>query len=68
MPITAKFQRPTFLQPFPRVVCYHQTHYYNGQFVSILPLLTHGMGVTHIIVVTIHLNEAPGNITVNDNP
>lgn len=52
----------------PRIICYHQTHYLNGKFVSILPLLTHETGVTHVIVAAIHINEPPGNITLNDLP
>lgn len=55
----------------PRVVCYHQTHYRDGKFVSILPLVTEAVdqiAVTHIIIAAIHLNEPPGNITLNDDP
>ena len=52
----------------PRVVVYHQTHYHNGAYVSILPLLTEKTGVTHVIVAAIHLNEPAGNITLNDDP
>lgn len=53
----------------PRVVCYHQTHYHpNGDYVSILPLLTEGTGVTHVILAAIHLNASPGDITLNDLP
>lgn len=56
----------------PRVVCYHQTHYRrNGDYVSILPLLTEAtdlIGITHLIIAAIHLNEAAGDITLNDDP
>lgn len=56
----------------PRVVCYHQTHYNrNGEFVSILPLLTEAkdfVSVTHMIIAAIHLNDPPGNISLNDDP
>ena len=56
----------------PKVVCYHQTHYNrNGDFVSVLPLLTEAkeeIQITHLIIAAIHLNEGPGNITLNDDP
>lgn len=54
----------------PRVILYHQTHHgpNNGPPVSLLPLITQQTGVTHVIVAAIHLNEGPGNITLNDNP
>ena len=55
-----------------RVVCYHQTHYTpDGEYVSILPLLTEAedlVGITHLIIAAIHLNNPPGNITLNDDP
>lgn len=64
---------PTGLPLFqPRVVCYHQTHYNrNGEYVSILPLLTEAtdcISISHLIVAAIHLNEAPGDITLNNDP
>ncbi|MCJ1269970.1 hypothetical protein MMC22_009863 [Lobaria immixta] len=64
---------PTGLPLFqPRVVCYHQTHYNrNGDYVSILPLLTEAtdyISISHLIVAAIHLNEAPGDITLNNDP
>jgi chitinase len=52
----------------PRIICYHQTHYHDEKFVSILPLLTKKTGVTHVIIAAIHLNEPAGNITLNDDP
>lgn len=53
----------------PRIVCYCQTyHRENGDYVSILPLLWKSTGVTHVIVAAIHLNDPPGNITLNDDP
>ncbi|KAK3114349.1 hypothetical protein LTR53_007436 [Teratosphaeriaceae sp. CCFEE 6253] len=53
----------------PRVVLYAQTHHqhHNGPPVSLLPLLTNSTGVTHIIIAAIHLNDGPGNITINDD-
>lgn len=47
----------------PRIVCYYQTHYQNGNFVSILPLLE--TGVTHVILAAIHINSRE-SITLND--
>ena len=53
----------------PRIICYHQTHYLpNGDFVSLLPLITEAPSVTHVILAAIHLNEGPGNIHLNDDP
>lgn len=54
----------------PRVIVYHQTHHApnNGPPISILPLLTNATGVTHVIIAAIHLNDPPGNITLNDHP
>ncbi|KAK4978541.1 hypothetical protein LTR28_005114 [Elasticomyces elasticus] len=52
-----------------RVVVYHQTHHtHDGKPISVLPLITHQTGVTHVIVAAIHINEGPGNITLNDDP
>lgn len=49
---------------------YHQTfHDSDGNYHSLLPLLTDHTGVTHIIIAAIHLNQEPGEITLNeDNP
>lgn len=52
----------------PRVVVYHQTHYHNGNFISILPLLTEHTGISHVIIAALHLNTLPGHITLNDDP
>ncbi|OJD30326.1 glycoside hydrolase family 18 protein [Diplodia corticola] len=58
--------------PLPRFVLYAQTHHKPGpqpqEPVSLLPLITHNTGVTHVIVAAIHLNEGAGNITLNDDP
>ncbi|EPS44770.1 hypothetical protein H072_1232 [Dactylellina haptotyla CBS 200.50] len=51
-----------------RIVCYHQTHYHNKSYVSILPLLAPECGVTHVIIAAIHLNSSPEDITLNDDP
>ena len=55
----------------PKVVVYHQTHFRNGHFVSVLPLITEAevaIGTTHLIIAAIHLNNIPGDITLNDDP
>ena len=52
----------------PRLIVYHQTfHDANGTYHSLLPLLTNNTGITHVIVAAIHLNDGPGNITLNDH-
>ncbi|KAJ4335857.1 hypothetical protein N0V87_005839 [Didymella glomerata] len=52
----------------PRLIVYHQTiHDPHGNCNSLLPLLTNNTGVTHVIVAAIHLNDEPGNITLNDH-
>nr|POF17892.1 chitinase 1 [Quercus suber] len=53
----------------PRVILYHQTHHApnNGPPVSLLPLITHNTGITHVIVAAIHLNADPSAITLNDD-
>ena len=52
------------------MIVYHQTHHgpNNGPPISILPLLTQSTGVTHVMIAAIHLNDPPGNITLNDLP
>ena len=62
---------PKLLPPSsgPRLIVYHQTfHDSQGAYHSLLPLLTNNTGITHIIVAAIHLNDGPGNITLNDHP
>ncbi|KAF2269696.1 Pkinase-domain-containing protein [Lojkania enalia] len=64
-------QASIFLPPDrgPRIVVYAQTfHDSSGNYHSLLPLLTSNTGVTHVIIAAIHLNEGPGNITLNDHP
>ncbi|KAF2837651.1 glycoside hydrolase family 18 protein [Patellaria atrata CBS 101060] len=52
----------------PRLILYHQTHHdRNGSSISILPLVLNPTGITHVIIAAIHLNEGPGNITLNDD-
>jgi chitinase len=52
----------------PRIIYYHQTHYHNNAFVSILPVLQNKTGVTHVNIAAIHVNSPPGNIALNDDP
>ncbi|KAJ5463231.1 Glycoside hydrolasesuperfamily [Penicillium sp. IBT 31633x] len=53
----------------PRVILYHQTLIPGGgQYVSMLPLLENNTGITHMILAAIHINEQPGDITLNDDP
>lgn len=61
---------PKFLPPSqgPRLIVYAQTfHDSAGNYHSLLPLLANNTGITHVIVAAIHLNEGPGNITLNDH-
>lgn len=48
----------------PRIVCYHQMHYCDGEFVSLLPLLD--TDATHVIIAAIHLNSRD-DIKLNDD-
>ncbi|KAL3423305.1 alkaline phosphatase [Phlyctema vagabunda] len=52
-----------------RLVLYYQTiHSPDGQSISILPVVTQpNIAVTHVNVAAIHLNDPPGNITLNDH-
>jgi Glycosyl hydrolases family 18 len=52
----------------PKVIIYHQSHYPNGEYLSMLPMATSGCGITHVIIAAIHVNHEPGDITLNDDP
>lgn len=54
----------------PRVILYHQTHHKpnSDEAVSLIPLLTNVDAVTHVIIAAFHLNDSPGDITLNDHP
>lgn len=68
--LTMTSSSPKLLPPSsgPRLIVYHQTfHDPEGNYHSLLPLLTNNTGVTHVIIAAIHLNEEPGNITLNDH-
>jgi hypothetical protein len=57
--------------PVPKLVVYVQTFHVNGNPntpLSILPLLNDNTGVTHVIFAMTHLNSAPGDIHLNDDP
>lgn len=62
-------QHPLPCEPFsPRVIVYFQTHHQEGgEPVSLRPLVDKNTGVTHVIVAAFHLNEKPGDITLNDD-
>jgi alkaline phosphatase D len=50
-------------------VCYQQTYHHDGEYVSLLPLITNGPpAVTHLILSAIHINWDPKNLTLNDHP
>ncbi|RDW78395.1 chitinase-2 [Coleophoma crateriformis] len=53
----------------PRVIIYFQTlHSPDGDPISILPIITQpNITVTHVNLAAIHLNDPPGNITLNDH-
>lgn len=55
----------------PKLVIYVQTFHVNGDSntpLSLLPLLNEDTGVTHVIFAMTHLNSAPGDIHLNDDP
>ncbi|PQE23874.1 hypothetical protein CJF30_00008859 [Rutstroemia sp. NJR-2017a BBW] len=60
---------PIPVSPTPRIVVYYQTlHHPDNRPCSILPLITQpNIAVTHVNVAAIHLNDPPGNITLNDH-
>lgn len=52
----------------PRLVAYIQTfRSVDGGPLSLLPLLDEHTGVTHILLSAVHLNEQPGDITLNEH-
>ncbi len=53
----------------PRIILYAQTHHTPaGATISLLPLVTKHTGITHVIVAAFHVNDRPGDITLNDDP
>ncbi|KAH9876430.1 hypothetical protein J1614_003561 [Plenodomus biglobosus] len=68
--MTSSSSSPKLLPPStgPRLIVYHQTfHDPDGTYHSLLPLLTNNTGITHVIIAAIHINDGPGNITLNDH-
>lgn len=51
----------------PRIVCYFQTYHHNNEYISLLPLIEHPSGITHVILAAIHVNWDPNNLTLNDD-
>jgi hypothetical protein len=51
----------------PRIIYYHQTHYHDNAFVSILPILTKNTSVTHVYIAAIHIKSRT-SISLNDDP
>lgn len=56
-------------QHLPRIITYYQTHHDSaGKHISVLPLLSRpGIGLTHLILAAIHINEDPDALTLNDH-
>ncbi|RPA86837.1 glycoside hydrolase [Ascobolus immersus RN42] len=52
--------------PERKLVIYHQTHYHNGQYVPILPVLD--TPITHVILGCLHISDTPGVLALNDHP
>ena len=63
--------QPDFTNHF-RIVQYHQSYFPTNtqtnqeHYVSPRPLWEQNTGITHLILSAIHLNEQPGDITMND--
>jgi hypothetical protein len=52
-----------------RLVLYQQTHHErDGTPISLLPLIEQHSGLTHLYVAALHVNDRPGDITLNDQP
>jgi hypothetical protein len=52
-----------------RLAVYVQTfHTPDNQPLSLLPLIQENTGITHVILCSFHLNDNPGDITLNDKP
>jgi chitinase len=53
-----------------RIIYYYQTQFHSGKHVSLLPILQHDTGVTHVIIAAIHLNDKDsqaGEVSLNDD-
>ncbi|EYE95829.1 putative class III chitinase [Aspergillus ruber CBS 135680] len=52
-----------------RIIVYHQTICPDGgPVVSMLPLVENNTGITHVILAAFHLNDTPGDISLNNDP
>lgn len=61
---------PLPVQHTPRIITYYQTHHDSetGAHISVLPLIKQpGIGLTHLILAAIHINDDPLHITLNDH-
>lgn len=66
---TASLETSASSDSTPRNVIYVQTFQYkNGTQLSLLPLLQQDTKVTHVILAALHINQNPGDITLNDHP
>ncbi|KAK5662981.1 hypothetical protein OQA88_6394 [Cercophora sp. LCS_1] len=57
-------------QNTPRIITYYQTHHdsSSGAYISVLPLLSKpAIGLTHLILAALHINEDPTALTLNDH-
>jgi hypothetical protein len=52
-----------------RLILYHQTIVPHGYgYMSMRPLIDNHTSITHIILAAFHINAAPGDITLNNDP
>lgn len=62
------YPHPPHKRTIPRLIVYVQTFQSpDGKPLSLLPLLEHETGITHVILASVHLHETPGEIRLNDN-
>jgi hypothetical protein len=63
-------QQKTSLDDYTfRNIVYHQTHHMpDGTHIPLTPLIEQSSGITHLNIAAIHLNEIPGDITLNNDP
>jgi chitinase len=52
-----------------RLILYHQTIVAdNHGYISIRPLIENHTSITHVILAAFHINDTPGDITLNNDP
>ncbi|KAK0112434.1 hypothetical protein ONS96_001675 [Cadophora gregata f. sp. sojae] len=62
------YPHPEHKRNIPRLIVYVQTFRTpDGKPLSLLPLLEHQTGITHVILASVHLHEKPGEIRLNDH-